>query len=55
MDLEIKSCLALRVLASSLATAQPGPKITFFVYNYAAVSPEALALTEAAGVLARSG
>lgn len=49
MNWEIKSCLALgAVLASSLGAAEePGSKITVFVYNYAAVSPQVLAETEA--------
>lgn len=41
-------CLALSaVLASSLGAAEPGLKVTVFVYNYAAVAPDVLALTEA--------
>jgi hypothetical protein len=47
MKSEIGSCLALSVLASSLGAAEPGSKVTVFVYNYAAVLPEVLALTEA--------
>jgi len=47
MNWEIGSLLALSVLASSLGAGEPGPKITVFVYNYAAVSSEVLALTEA--------
>jgi hypothetical protein len=48
MKWEIGSCLALSaVLASSLGAAEPGSKVTVFVYNYAAVPPEVLALTEA--------
>ena len=35
------------VLASSLGAAEPGLKVTVFVYNYAAVAPDVLALTEA--------
>lgn len=48
MNWEIGSCLALSaVLASSLGAAEPGSKVTVFVYNYAAVPTEVLALTEA--------
>jgi len=43
-----RGCLALSaVLASSLGAAEPGLKITVFVYSYAAVSPQLLAETEA--------
>ena len=47
MNWEIGSYLALSVLASSLGAAETRSKITVFVYNYAAVSSEVLALTEA--------
>ena len=47
MNGEIGSCLALSVvLTSLLGAAEPGSKITVFVYNYAAVTPDELALTE---------
>jgi hypothetical protein len=35
------------VLAAALCAAEPSPKITVFVYNYAAIPPEVLAQTEA--------
>ena len=48
MNREVKSCLALgAVLVSPLGAAEPGSRITVFVYNYAAVSPQVLAETEA--------
>jgi len=48
MNWEIGKCLALSAcLGSSLSGAEPAPKITVFVYNYAAVRPEVLILTEA--------
>ncbi len=48
MNGEIGSCLALSVvLTSLLGAAEPGSKITVFVYNYAAITPEVLAETEA--------
>jgi len=50
MNWEIGSCLALTaVLTSLLGATEPGSKITVFVYNYAAITPEVLALTEAEG------
>jgi hypothetical protein len=48
MKWKIGRCLALSaVLASSLGAAEPGSKVTVFVYNYADVPPEVLVLTEA--------
>jgi len=47
MRWEIRSYLAVSVLASSLGAAEPDTKITVFVYNYAVVSSDVLALTEA--------
>ena len=48
MNWEIKICLALSAaVISSLGAAEPGSTITVFVYNYAAVSPQGLAETEA--------
>jgi hypothetical protein len=48
MNWKIGSCVALSaVLATSLGASEPGSKVTVFVYNYAAVPPEVLALTEA--------
>jgi hypothetical protein len=35
------------VLAAALCAAEPSPKITVFVYNYAAIPPDVLAQTEA--------
>ena len=44
MNRKIKNCLALSaILVSSLGAVEPGSKITVFVYNYAAVSPQVLA------------
>jgi len=50
MNWKIGSCVAVSaVLASSLRAAEPSSKITVFIYNYAAVAPGVLALTEAEG------
>ena len=49
MNWEIGICIALTaVLVSSLGAAEPGSKITVFVYNYAAITSEVIAETEAA-------
>jgi hypothetical protein len=47
MRWEIGSYVAVSVLASSLGAAEPDAKVTVFVYNYAVVSSDVLALTEA--------
>jgi len=45
---EITSCMALgAVLAAALGAAEPSPKITGFIYNYAAIPSGVLAQTEA--------
>jgi hypothetical protein len=45
---EISICLALgAALAAALGAVEPSPKITVFVYNYAAIPPDVLAQTEA--------
>jgi hypothetical protein len=50
LNWEIGICIAVSaVLASSLGAAEPGSRITVFVYNYAAIAPDVLALTEAEG------
>jgi len=58
MNRKIKNCLALSaILVSSLGAVEPGSKITVFVYNYAAVSPQVLAgsvTAAAAFVLSKS-
>ena len=37
MNGKIRSCLGLTALAVALGAAEPSPKITVFVYNYAAI------------------
>jgi hypothetical protein len=58
MNREITSCLALgAVLAAALGAAEPSPRITGFVYNYAAIPFGVLAQTkaEAARILHYAG
>ena len=48
MNWKIGICVALTgVLASFVGASEPASRVTVFVYNYALVAPDVLALTEA--------
>jgi hypothetical protein len=47
MNRGIRCCLTAAVLVAALGAAEPIPKITVLIYNYAAIPPGLLAQTEA--------